>query len=135
MKSPIHMKLSTKLCVLAVLSGVFLASCSTVKKTASVAALPVKAVWHTGKGVYLTGKGIYKVGEGVYQIGKVPVKITQAAMRTTSDVLLLTTRVMTTAGTIAETTRKIKRAELEAELAAVRVIKNLVEVIIDVPVS
>jgi hypothetical protein len=110
-----------------------LASCGTAKVAGKVATAPVKAVWYTGKGVYLTGKGVYKVGEGIYRVGSVPVKITRAAMNTTSDVLLLTTRVMTTAGSIAETTRKIRRAELEAELAALKTTRNIVEVIVDIP--
>lgn len=110
-----------------------LTACGTAKVAGKVATAPVKAVWYMGKGVYLTGKGVYKVGEGLYRVGTVPVKITRAAMNTTSDVLLLTTRVMTTAGTIAETTRKIRRAELEAELAALKTTRNIVEVIVDVP--
>ena len=110
-----------------------LSACAAARTTANVVTLPVKAAYYTGKGVYLTGKGIYKVGEGVYRVGQVPVRITHAALHTTSDVLLLTTRVMTTAGTIADTTRRIETASLSAELLALKSARNVVEVIVDVP--
>lgn len=116
--------------VLALVAAISLTACGTAT---AIATAPVKAVWYTGKGVYLTGKGVYKVGEGIYRVGSVPVKITHAAMNTTSDILLLTTRVATTAGTIAETTRRIRRVELEAELAALKSARNVIEVIVDVP--
>ncbi len=120
--------------IVSVFLGVLLlASCAAARTTANVAALPVKAGFAAGKGVYLTGKGIYKIGEGVYKVGSVPVKITAEALETTSEVLILTKRFVTTAGTIAETSYRIRRAELDAQLAALKQARNIVEVIIDVP--
>lgn len=112
---------------------VCLSACTAARSTAKVVTFPVKAAWMTGKGVYITGKGVYKVGEGIYRVGSIPVRLTQRAMNTASDVLLFTTRIADTAGRVVETTRLIRTVELESQLAALKGVRNVIEVIIDVP--
>lgn len=119
----------------AVITGLCLAFSLTGCMAAKVAGMPVKAVWFAGKGLYITGKGVYQVGEGVYKVGSATVRITQRAMNTTSELILLTTRVLNAAGAVVETSKIVRRAELDLELAALQGMRNVVEVIIDIPES
>ena len=148
--------LITGVCVLA-LSG-----CQIAKTTGKVAAMPFKAVYKTGeftgktvyktgelagKSVYYTGKyagkGVYEtgkfagksamgIGKGIYYIGTVPVKITDKALDTTAKVLTVTTQALDVSGKVMTTARTIQATELEAELAAIKGAKNILNVVVDV---
>jgi len=126
-----------------------------------IAALPVKAVYKTGefagKSVYhtgrLTGKGIYKTGEfagksiyhtgkfagetaiaagkGVYYVGMVPVKITDKALDTSARVLSVTTQALDLTGKVVTVTRDIQAIQLDAELQALKGMKNIIGVFVD----
>ena len=95
-----------------------------------------KGVFYTGKGVYKTGefaaKSVAAVGKGVYYMGTVPVKITDKALDTSARVLSMTTQAVDTGGKILEVTREFKAVELDAELAALEGVKNLLGVFVDV---
>lgn len=106
------------------------------KGTYDVGAFGAKGVYYTGKGVVATleatGNGIEKVGHGVYYIGMVPLKVTNQALNTVEDVLTITVRVVDTAGRVADLTKKIQTIQLDAELAAIRAVPNVLEVLLDV---
>ncbi|MEM7728704.1 MAG: hypothetical protein AAF311_05445 [Pseudomonadota bacterium] len=113
----------------AVSATMALASCMTVMKTTgAVAALPVKATFHTGKTV---GKGVIGTGKAAYYIGSVPVKITDAALDASVDILTITTQLAMTGGAVVSVTRTIKAVELNAELEAIRQAGNILSVVID----
>ena len=109
------------------------------KGTYDVGAFGAKGVYYTGKytgkGVVATleatGNGIEKVGHGVYYIGMVPLKVTNQALNAVEDVLTITVRVVDTAGRVADLTKKIQTIQLDAELAAIRAVPNVLEVLLD----
>lgn len=150
-----------KLTVITGLCAVTLSGCQVAKTTGKVAALPFKGVYKTtefagktvyktgelaGKSVYYTGKytgkGIYEtgkfagktavgVGKSVYYMGTVPVKITDKALDTTARVLTVTTQALDVSGKVVTTARTIQATELEAELAALKGAKNILNVVVD----
>ena len=149
-----------KFTILAVAAAT-LPACGVAKTTGKIAALPVKAVYKTGefagKSVYhtgrLTGKGIYKTGEfagksiyhtgkfagetaiaagkGVYYVGMVPVKITDKALDTSARVLSVTTQALDLTGKVVTVTRDIQAIQLDAELQALKGMKNIIGVFVD----
>lgn len=150
-----------KLTLIAGVCAFALSGCQIAKKSGKVAAFPFKTVYKTGefagktvfktgelagKSVYYTGKytgkGIYEtgkfagksavgVGKGVYYIGSVPVKITDKALDTTAKVLTVTTQAVDVSGKVVTTARTIQSTELEAELAAIKGVSNILNVIVD----
>ncbi|MEE9380394.1 MAG: hypothetical protein V3V03_03230 [Hyphomonadaceae bacterium] len=106
-----------------------LSACTVARATGTVAAAPFKAAWFAGK---YTGKGIWYAGKGVYYVGRVPVDITNAALDTTSKFLTVTTQVVDLAGKIIIITKVIETGALEAELAALSTMTNLVSISVDV---
>jgi hypothetical protein len=104
----------------------------TVYKTGELAG---KSVYYTGKGIYKTGefagKTAIQAGKGIYYIGTVPVKITDKALDTTAKVLTVTTQAMDVTGNVLTTARTIQSVELEAELAALKGAKGILNVVVD----
>lgn len=149
-----------KLAMIAAAAGT-LSACSVAKTTGKIAALPVKAVYKTGefagKSVYhtgrLAGKGVYKTGEfagksvyhtgkfagksaiaagkGVYYVGTVPVKITNSALDTSARILTVTTQAVDLTGKVVTVSRDIQAMELDAELKALKGVKNILGVFVD----
>lgn len=122
--------------IIRILSYVFalglLSGCMTVAKTTgSVAALPFKATYHTGK---MVGKGVIGTGKAVYYVGSVPVKITDRAMDSTVQVLTITTKTVDAAGKIVSLSRDIQAYQLNSELANLKRASNIIEVIVDASV-
>ena len=122
--------------VIRILSCLFaltcLSGCMTVAKTTgSVAALPFKATYHTGK---MVGKGVIGTGKAVYYVGSVPVKITDKAMDSSIKVLTITTKTVDAAGKIVSLSRDIQAYQLNAELANIKRASNIIEVVIDASV-
>lgn len=150
-----------KLALIAGVCAFTLSGCQIAKKTGKVASLPFQAAYKTGeftgktvyktgelagKSVYYTGKytgkGVYEtgkfagksaigVGKGVYYVGTVPVKITDKALDTSAKVLTVTTQALDVGGRVVTTARTIQSSELEAELAAIRGVSNILNVVVD----
>ena len=109
-----------------------LGGCMTVAKTTgSVAALPFKATYNTGK---LVGKGVIGTGKAVYYVGSVPVKITDAAMDSSVKMLTITTKTLDAAGKVVSISRDIQAYQLNAELANIKRASNILGVSVDVSV-
>ncbi len=140
------MKLAPKTILATLLLAGGLSGCGVAKTTAKVATLPVKAtvktgevagksVYYTGKGAYHTGKfagnAAYQTGKGVYYVGSVPVKITDKALDTTSKVLTVTTQAVDLTGKVVVYTKQIQAANLDAELANIKRMKNIISVLVD----
>lgn len=87
-----------------------------------------KSVYETGK---FAGKTVIATGKGVYYLGTVPVKITDKALDTSARVLSLTTEAVDLTGKIVTVTRDIQALELEAELKALKGVKNLLGIFVD----
>lgn len=98
-----------------------------------------KSVYHTGriagKGVYETGKfagnTAIAAGKSVYYVGMVPVKITDKALDTSARVLSITTQAVDLTGKVVTVTRDIQAIELDAELQALKGLKNILGVFVD----
>ena len=150
-----------KLALITSLGAVTLSGCQVAKTTGKVAALPFKGVYKTtefagktvyktgelaGKSVYYTGKyagkgvigtgkmagkAVIGTGKGIYYIGTVPVKITDKALDTTAKVLTVTTQALDVSGKVITTARTIQSTELEAELAAIKGVSNVLSVVVD----
>ena len=110
---------------------VFALAASTLLSGCIVTA-PVKAV---GKTAELAGKGVvlggYYAGYTAYQVGRVPVVVTDAALDTTYDVLLITEKTIDVAGKAYNVYKEIPRSQLQAYIKALKMAKNVAEVIID----
>lgn len=86
----------------------------------------------TYSGAVLAAKGLYYTGKGVYYLGSIPVKIADKALDVTATTLLLTYKVVDTAGDIATISTIIASKSLDAELAAIKQIPNVIEILVDV---
>jgi hypothetical protein len=111
------------------MTTVLMSGCMTVAKTTgSVAALPFKATYHTGKAV---GKGVIGTGKAVYYVGSVPVKITDKALDTSIKVLTVTTKMVDLSGKVVTVSRQIQASQLEAELSGLSRATNVLSVVVD----
>lgn len=118
------------ICKIAVIASfcAMMSSCAVVKTTGTVAALPFKTAYKTTE---LVGKSVIATGKGIYYVGTVPVKVTDKALDTSSKMLMVTTQALDASGKAITVTRKIKAAQLGAELSAVRMASNILAVTID----
>lgn len=104
-------------------------ACSTVKTAGKVMAVPVKGVYYAGK---YTGKAAIWTGKRFVKTGETVVNVTNAALDTTSKTLVVVSQIISISGRIVTVTSRIKRSELEATIAAARISKEVVSIMIDV---
>lgn len=118
-----------------------LAGCTAAKVATKAVTLPAKMAWETGKlagkTVWYTGKGTYYVGKyggkGLIYVGSVPVQITQAALDTTAELLSITTSALDLSGQLITLNRIVPTTQLERELraldASIRAMRSIREII------
>ncbi len=116
-----------------------------------------KGVYYTGKGAYevgefsaevlyaagkytalgvletmeLTGRGVRKVANGVYYIGSIPLRVTERALNVADRVLTITVRITDLAGRVVELAKDVTALQLEAELAFLQGVPEVLDVLLD----
>jgi len=96
--------------------------------SACIVTAPAKGIW---AGAKFAGKTVYYTGKGVYQLGKLTVRIADGVLDGTERTLRLVILTADATGAVIRTTREINAAALEAELAVLERMENVIEVIVE----
>jgi hypothetical protein len=121
------------------------------------AKLAGKGAYYTGKGAYdvghfgvdiayntgkctaaailntmeMAGNGVRQVARGLYYLGAIPLRMTERLLYAANDVIDITVRVLDTAGRVIELTKRVQALALESELAFLRDVPDLVDILLD----